>query len=122
MYCKTCGKEINDNAYICPFCGCKTHDDEVPQEAPKARKMNGLAIAGFVCSFFIAIVGLILSCIAAKQCAERGEDGAGFAKAGKIISIISIVLSVLYIVIVVVAVAAGAGDSIGNAMATTFLA
>lgn len=95
MYCKTCGKEINDNAYICPFCGCKTHDDEVPQEAPKARKLNGLAIAGFVCSFFFAIVGLILSCIAERQCAERGEDGAGFAKAGKIISICELAAGVV---------------------------
>ena len=24
MYCKECGKEINDKAVICPNCGCKT--------------------------------------------------------------------------------------------------
>ena len=61
------------------------------------RKTNGMAIAGFVCSFFFAILGLIFSCIGMKQCEERDEEGYGLAKAGKIISIVSLVLGVVVI-------------------------
>ena len=28
MYCKKCGKEIDDNAVICPSCGCATENFE----------------------------------------------------------------------------------------------
>lgn len=62
------------------------------------RKTNGMAIAGFVCSFFFAILGLIFSCIGMKQCEERDEEGYGLAKAGKIISIVSLVLGVAVVI------------------------
>lgn len=32
MFCRTCGKEIIDEAVICPYCGCLTG---VPQQPPK---------------------------------------------------------------------------------------
>ena len=50
------------------------------------QRWNGMAIAGFVCSFFISIVGLILSIIGLKQIKERNEKGHGLALAGVIIS------------------------------------
>ena len=48
------------------------------------RKTNGMAIAGFVCSFFFAILGLIFSCIGMKQCEERDEEGYGWQKREKL--------------------------------------
>ena len=47
MFCKNCGKELNDEAVICTDCGVPTEkfmQEEIPQK-------NGMAIAGFVCSF-----------------------------------------------------------------------
>lgn len=61
-------------------------------------KWNGLAIAGFVCSFFISIVGLILSIIGLNQTKERGEKGHGLALAGIIISCVSIGLALVTMV------------------------
>lgn len=52
------------------------------------KKTNGMAIAGFVCSFFFALLGLIFSIIGMQQCKERGDNGYGLAKAGMIISIV----------------------------------
>ena len=68
MYCRKCGKEINDDAYVCIYCGAKAH--ETPEEKPANtgyagagyasygsnntqppvtyKKTNGMAIAGFV--------------------------------------------------------------------------
>ncbi len=56
------------------------------------RKTNGMAIAGFVCSFFFALLGLIFSIIGMQQCKERGDNGYGLAKAGMIISIVWIAI------------------------------
>ncbi|MGN1051975.1 MAG: DUF4190 domain-containing protein [Candidatus Scatosoma sp.] len=107
MYCSKCGKEILDEAYMCPHCGTMVRD--LPKEVAAGdgtarggngadngyRKTNAFAIAGFVCSFLFALLGLIFSIIAMKQCRERNEEGYGLAKAGMIISIVSMALSVL---------------------------
>lgn len=37
MYCRTCGKEIIDEAVICPYCGCLTG---VPQQPPMGHYGN----------------------------------------------------------------------------------
>ena len=96
MFCKNCGKEIDDQAVVCPYCGVAV------KTAP--AKTNALAIVGFVLSFFVAIAGLICSIIARKQCRESGEGGAGFALAGIIISIASMAIVLLYVIIVLAAV------------------
>ncbi|MDR3292778.1 MAG: zinc ribbon domain-containing protein [Clostridiales bacterium] len=41
MYCKNCGKEVNDNAYICLSCGVKLKEEPpiaVKEETPTAIK------------------------------------------------------------------------------------
>lgn len=94
MYCKKCGAQIDDDAYVCVHCGALVK--EMPQETAFAqngavqtgKKTNGMAIAGFVCSFFFALLGLIFSIIGMQQCKERGDNGYGLAKAGMIISIV----------------------------------
>lgn len=51
MYCKNCGKEINEKAFVCPHCGVKTNSisqDDGP--------IGGL---GILC-FILPIVGLVL--------------------------------------------------------------
>ena len=37
MFCRTCGKEIIDEAVICPYCGCLTG---VPQQPPVGQYGN----------------------------------------------------------------------------------
>lgn len=64
---------------------------------PPERRWNGLAIAGFVMSFFISIVGLILSIIGYGQCKKNNEKGQGLALSGIIISAASIILFLLVV-------------------------
>ena len=60
-----------------------------------AEKYSVLAIVGFVASFAIPPVGVILSFIALSQIKRTSERGRGLAIAGAIIGILAIVLAVL---------------------------
>ena len=58
MFCKNCGKEIDDRAAICPNCGVPTDEKAFSHNAVKE---NDAPSAGFaVLCFFIPILGLIL--------------------------------------------------------------
>lgn len=51
MFCKNCGKEIDNNVLVCIYCGVATGNGlpiNRPQEKPK--KINGFGIAGFIIS------------------------------------------------------------------------
>ena len=96
MFCKNCGKEIDDNASVCIHCGVATGVKKEVEE----KKLNAFGLAGFIVSlvslwlgmyFCIAsIVGLALSIVGmvnAKKCRLNG-----FAIVGLVIGIISLVI------------------------------
>jgi hypothetical protein len=60
-------------------------------------KTSGMAIAGFVLSFFCGLLGLIFSLIGYNECkASNGTiGGEGLALAGIIISIVGLVLGIM---------------------------
>lgn len=67
---------------------------------PVPNRTSGLAIAGFVCSFFCGVLGLILSIMGRNECKRSGGTvgGDGLALAGIIISSISLVIGALGVV------------------------
>ncbi|MCD8372056.1 MAG: zinc ribbon domain-containing protein [Clostridia bacterium] len=80
MFCKNCGKEIDDNALVCPNCGVAT-EAAAPAENNK-RKPHGVALAakvfiiiGMVCTFYL-ILPLIFGGIALSQM-KYGKPSAG---------------------------------------------
>lgn len=122
MFCKYCGKEIDDTATKCPYCDAVIEQpapqaepqvevvsaqpapqvvpvQEVPvqtapvqQEVKKTeyvyippRKSNTMAIVGFILSFFIPLVGLILSIIGLKQSKANNDESKGLAIGGIVI-------------------------------------
>ena len=96
MFCKNCGSQIDDNAYVCPHCGVKVAQDEVQAH----ENGNTLAIVGFILSFFVALAGLICSILGYQKAKNEGLPHKSLALAGIIISIVSMALSiVLYILI-----------------------
>lgn len=51
MFCRHCGKEINDNAYICVGCGCKVErPEEKPAQPSFFDNYKLVAILSLVCS------------------------------------------------------------------------
>ncbi len=92
MYCKTCGKEINDNAVICPNCGCETGKVQQTQKAEDAPSF-GYGLLGFL----IPIVGLIMFLVWKNDYPLRAKS---VGKGALISVIISVVFSIIYGIIV----------------------
>ena len=90
MFCKNCGKEIDDRAVVCPNCGV-----QVGTVTPAENKTNVLAIVGFIFAFIMPIVGLICSIIGRNKAPECGGNGKGLATAGIVISVVWMVLAII---------------------------
>ncbi len=62
-----------------------------------ATRTSGMAIAGFVLSFFCGLLGLIFSVIGLNECkASNGAvGGGGLATAGIVISIVSMLINIM---------------------------
>lgn len=88
-----------------------------PAAYPQDR-WNGMAIAGFVCSFIFSIVGLVLSIIGYNQTKKMGEKGKELALAGIIISGLSIVMTIVMIIAFVVIGVSVAGVALDEIDAT----
>ena len=105
MFCKNCGKEIDDKAIVCPYCGVQVQSLPTQQ-----NKTNTLAIVGFIFAFFIPIVGLICSILGRNNAAECGGNGRGLPTAGMIISIVWMVLAF----VIGIAVGCAAANAVTN--------
>ena len=100
MFCKNCGKELDDRAVVCPNCGVALNEQTAPA-ASADRPNAGFAVLGFL----IPLVGLILYLVwkgtyplKAKSCGK-----------GALISVIVYVaLFVFYIIFFMIILSAGA--------------
>ncbi len=113
MFCKNCGKEINDNAVVCPHCGVQVSNVQTTSNA-SSNENNTIAIVGFVFAFLMPLVGLICSCIGYKKAKNEGLNNKGLALAGIIISAIDIGAYL----ILVIALIAGVGCFAASAAST----
>lgn len=91
MYCRNCGKEINDNASVCLNCGASVK--------PIQKESNTMAIVGFILSFFISIAGLICSIVGYRKATKDDLDGKGMALAGIIISSLRLAADLFVVII-----------------------
>lgn len=65
---------------------------------------NPLALAGFICSFFVPVVGVVLSAIGLSKANKSvSKKGKGFAVAGLAISIVFLVFTIIYCIVLGVA-------------------
>lgn len=132
MYCKHCGKELNQDARFCPACGAEqnTYDDpftstevnEVVEPKPArvwsifskiGRIMGIVAIATswipYLIGLTIGIAGIVFSCLGRKAKTDIAEDnyrlGLKLSIAGIVVSVVSfIIFIVIYAVVLGVAI------------------
>lgn len=98
MYCKNCGKEIEDGSSFCPYCGSSVSKkicDRKETSDNKGSYSTGFGIGGFVVSivavlyshmifalwyiaFALALIGIVLSCTGMKEI-KKGKNGLAFA-------------------------------------------
>ena len=90
MFCRNCGKEIDDKAYVCPNCGVRTGVNEQP---PNYAADGGSKAGWGVLSFFFPIVGLILFLIWKEQRPATASVCGKCALAGFIVSIVTSIIS-----------------------------
>lgn len=102
MFCRNCGKEVSDNAVVCPYCGAQLSEFKAGNE-PENKEYSIMAIVGLVLSFFFSLAGLVCSIIGYKQCVNENKNGKGFALAGIIISALSVGLTVLLTIAIIAA-------------------
>ncbi len=120
-YCVHCGKEVLDDAIICPNCGCSVqygnnggnyggaqnnNAQQQPYVPPYADSYSGLSVGGLILAFFQPLIGLILSIIAHSEAKRIGsQKSQSMSKAGIIISavllgLIAAVFLIYFILIV----------------------
>ena len=90
-FCTNCGNELDDRAIMCPKCGIALTQTVANSGQTQS---NGMAIAGFVLSFFIPLLGLIFSILGLKRSNET-NNGKGLSTAGIIISCITMVITLI---------------------------
>src|SRR5262245_13903570 len=100
MKCPVCGAENLPNSAFCSQCATNLlvppHLMAVPGMGVVPRT-SGMAIAGFVLSFFCGLLGLIFSCIGYSECRKSNGTvtGEGLAVAGIVISIVSMLATIV---------------------------
>jgi len=78
MFCIKCGKEIHDEAVICPNCGCSTGKNSSVAETPIGDdKASGGLIA---VSILFPIVGVILGIV--NLCKKKSKSGTTYLLTG----------------------------------------
>ena len=97
MFCNKCGKEIMDEAVICPHCGCATN---AKKATVNTGRKNVFAIIGFICSFlpYVQIPGLVLSIIGLKKVPDY-DSGKGLAIAGIVLNSVTMFLYFILILV-----------------------
>lgn len=118
MFCKNCGKEIDDNAVVCPNCGVATEkmNETAAAATNQPLKTNVMAIIGFVLSLLsgvftyipnvgtyisgIAWIAALVLCILGIKKAKEGYNLKGLAIAGLVLCLVDVVLIIIGIVLV----------------------
>lgn len=94
MYCKNCGRTVDDTSSYCNNCGARI-DNKPNADASEDSLSLGFAILGF----FIPIVGLILFLIYEEKKPKRAKSAGKGALIGFITEIVlAIILVILYVV------------------------
>lgn len=91
MFCKKCGKEINDDAVVCVHCGCAVEKEKTITSGEPKNTTGG------VMGFFLGLIGLIIGmCLYPERSIERETFIQGWIK-GFVASIITgIIFGIIY--------------------------
>ena len=98
MFCSRCGSVIDNNAVICPKCGCWVARNQPSQSGVANTTQNGgngMAVAGFICAFLVPLLGWIFGGIGLSRSDKRNGKGKSLSIAAIVISTINFLIGFL---------------------------
>lgn len=63
MYCSKCGEQIDDEAVICPKCGCATGKQLIEQKQNQFTDGKSKKSIGILMGMFLGLIGLIIGLV-----------------------------------------------------------
>ena len=105
MFCKSCGKEINDQAVVCPYCGVQTgavqntpqqpnYGYQQPMNQPyNQNDVDETNVGLVILSVLIPIVGIILGAVNMSN--GKKKSGKAYLLAGVITIAVEIVIGII---------------------------
>lgn len=110
MYCRYCGKQIEEDARFCPYCGSAQQEErQAPPPQQRYVDPNDAPSGGFaVLCFFFPVVGLILFLVWQDTMPQRAKS----CGKGALIAVI-VDVALLVLAFIAFAVFAAIGITIG---------
>lgn len=113
MFCSKCGKEIFDEAVVCPYCGCAINDQNketvetaTTQNPKKAKKLgiafiicgavNVLLYGAFRSNFFYYVFDAIVRWLGSYSRSQLIEASGSLQRALVVISVLILILGVVF--------------------------
>ena len=87
-YCRDCGKEIDDSAFECPYCGARQQDAGVQAAQNESNIWAGLSFLGIL----IALLGIIFGIMGISKARKLNGKGMVLSIIGLVLSIINAIL------------------------------
>lgn len=88
VYCKKCGKEINDDAVICIHCGCSVDQTSINKTIGTDRANIGLAFL----SFFVPVFGWVYGGVKYEEYPSSSKVYIGCGVVGFIMEVFAMML------------------------------
>ena len=102
MYCRYCGKQIEEDARFCPYCGSAQQEErQAPPPQQRYVDPNDAPSGGFaVLGFFFPVVGLILFLVWQDTMPQRAKSCGKGALTSVIVSASLVLLTFIAIAVI----------------------
>ena len=102
MYCRHCGKQIEEDARFCPYCGSAQQEErQAPPPQQRYVDPNDAPSGGFaVLGFFFPVVGLILFLVWQDTMPQRAKSCGKGALTAVIVSASLVLLTFIAIAVI----------------------
>lgn len=97
MYCRYCGKQIEEDARFCPYCGSAQQEErQAPPPQQRYVDPNDAPSGGFaVLGFFFPLIGLILYLVWKDELPQRAHSCGKGALVGVVVYVVFWILAMI---------------------------
>lgn len=106
MYCKNCGKMIDDNAFICVSCGVLTGEGKIPKNIPNnvTTVLENYVNLLLVLSIFFGFIGALIAGLVNRKYIDEQAEGGHIDKKKDIFSYMTASQKIKFIIALIFAI------------------